>query len=329
MLDGGSEVLFDVTLYELDKNYMRNIGATTPGSINAFDLVQAATALVAANQSLIDEAISAGLLTLTGTQSEIELKEFLYLVAAGVSGSSQFTSLLGVVGTYGGVPLLGVTLAQGGTFNLLQSSSDVRILDAMQLRSSNRQPASFRSGSRYPIVTATYSGGVSSALASQLAGLTINGQSAASLLAQYGVSATSVTVPQFQYEDLGITLKMTPQVMHNAQVQLVLEMKIEALAGTSINNIPILDNRALSSTVTVPLGQTAMLTTLVTRNEVKSLDGLPGLSELPGFQGTDQNVTRDETELLITITPHLVRSGALHIASRRLAAVHTGNGGGQ
>jgi general secretion pathway protein D len=325
ILDGGSEVLFDVKLYELDRTYTKQLGAQLPASANVFSLTQAAQNLISANQTLIQEAITSGALTLTSNAAENELLELEVLVAAQVSGSSEFTDLLAVLGHFDGLPLAGLSLASSSTFNLLLASSDVRILDDVQLRSSNHQDASFKAGSRYPIVTATYSGGVSSALSSQLAGLTINGQSAASLLAQYLGSSSSLTVPQFQYEDLGITLKMTPSILHSTEVQVKLDMKIEALAGSSINSIPILDNRAFTSTITVPAGQTAMLATLVNTDEVKSLDGLPGLSELPGFQGTDQNVEKDSTELLITITPHIVRSGSLHIASRRLASPHTGN----
>lgn len=103
-------------------------------------------------------------------------------------------------------------------------------------------------------------------------------------------------------------------------------MKIEALAGSSINSIPILNNRALASTITVPAGKTAMLATLVTSSEMKALTGLPGLSELPGFEGTDQDRQKSSTELLITITPHIVRNGRLQVASKRIATVRTGQG---
>ena len=248
-----------------------------------------------------------------------------FLVAAGVSGSSEFTTLLGVVGTDGGLPLAGVSVASGGTFDLGLTSTDVRLLDAAQVRAGNRQVATFREGERYPVVTGTYSSGASSTLASSLSGLNVNGTSVSSLLSQY-LGSNTTTVPEFQYEDLGITLKLTPQVLHNNEVSLAMDMKLEALAGTSINNIPILNNRALTSTITVPAGKTAMLATLVTTNEVKGLTGLPGLSELPGFQGTEQDLQKSRTDLLITITPHIVRGGRIEISSRRLAAVRTGPG---
>jgi general secretion pathway protein D len=323
MLDGGSEVLFDVTLYEIDKTSDNNIGLTLPASAGVFDLITSAQNLITSNQSLINQAIAGGLLTLTGSVGANELAELVFLVAAGVSGSAQFTSLLGTLGTYDSLPLLGVSLAAGTTFNMALNSTDVRILDKVQIRSSNHQPVNFRAGTRYPVITATYSSGVSSSLASQLSGLNINGTSVSSLLSQY-LGSSNVSVPQFQFEDLGITLKMTPQILHDDEVYLPLEMKIEALAGSSINNIPILNNRSLTSTITVPAGQTAMIATLVDSSETKALTGLPGLSELPGFQGTDQDRQKSTTELLITITPHIVRSGRIQFSSRRLATVRTG-----
>jgi hypothetical protein len=320
MLDGGSDVLFDINLYEIDTTHTRDLGAKLPSAFQGFSLVQSATSLIASNQSILDAAIQNGLLVLNGSASANELKELAFLIAAGVSGSSQFTSLLGTIGNFDGLPLLGVSVASGTTFEAMLNSSDTRLLDAVQIRSSNKTPVNFRAGSRYPVVTAQYSSGIASSLPASIAGLS---STAAALYAQYA-GASSVTVPQFQFEDLGITLKMTPQIQHNEDVSLALDMKIEALAGGSIDSIPILNNRALTSTISVPIGKTAMLATLVTRNEVRGLTGIPGLSDIPGFQGTDQDIEKDSTELLITITPHIVRTGRLNIASRRLATANTG-----
>lgn len=323
MLDGDSDVLFDVNVYELDKTATNNVGVTLPNAVSGFDVLSAAQNLITSNQSLLNQAVASGLISLTGSAGANELTEVAFLVAAGVSGASQFTELLGVLGTDGGLPLAGLSVASGTTFNMALNSSDVRMLDSMQLRSSNHQPATFRVGTRYPVITGTYSSGVSSSLASSLAGLSVNGTSVSSLLSQYLGSSTA-SVPEFQFEDLGITLKITPQILHSSEVSLALDMKIEALAGTSIDDIPILNNRALTSTFTVPVGNTAMLATLASKNEVKGLTGLPGLNELPGFQGTDQDIENDSTEILITITPHVVRTGRVQISSRRLDTVRTG-----
>lgn len=327
MLNGDAEVLFNVDLYEVDSTVNNNVGAALPTSINAFDLLTSAQNLITANQSLLNQAIASGLLKLTGSTGAQQLAEVAFLIAAGVSGSSQFTSVLGVLGSYNGLPLAGISVPSGATFNLGLNSTDVRMLDALQVRASNHQAATVRAGSRYPVITGTYSSGVSSSLASSLSGININGTSVSSLLSQY-LGSSNVSVPQFQYEDLGVTLKMTPQVLHNEEVSLALNLKIEALAGSSIDSIPILNNRSLTSTVSVPAGQTAMLATLVSTNEVKALTGIPGLNQIPGFQGTEQDLEKDSTELLIVITPHIVRNGRTRVSSRRIDAVRSGPGSG-
>jgi general secretion pathway protein D len=321
MLDGNPEVLFEVSLYELDKTFDNNVGVILPKSAGVFSIAAEAQSLVSANQSLINQAVAAGLLTLNGTPLENLITEVGFLVASGAVTAVQYTNLLGVFG--GGLTLAGLYLGSSATVNLALNSTDVSILDSAQIRAINKQSATFRVGSRYPVVTGTYSSGVSSTLASSLTGLNINGTSVSSLLSQY-LGANSVSVPQFQYEDLGITLKLTPQILRSNTVSLALDMKVEALAGSSINNIPILDNRAMTSTITVPAGQTAMLATLVSSSEMKALTGVPGLNDIPGFQGTNQDRQKGSSALLITITPHIVRSGRMEVSSRRIDTARGG-----
>jgi type II secretory pathway component GspD/PulD (secretin) len=319
ILDGGSDVELDVSLFEIDKTHQVNIGGQLPTAAALFPLYTTAVNLISANQAIIQAAIQAGKLVLTGNLATDLYNELLILIAANVSGSSVFTNLLGVFGHYNGLPLAGLSVTGSATFNLLLNSSDVRLLDAVTIRGASGQELDFRSGTRYPVITSTYSSGVSSGLASSLSGININGTSAASLLSQYLGSTANVSIPTFQFEDLGITLKTKPQVLHTGGVSLTLDMTIEALAGGALNSIPILNSRSLKSTINVPPGQTALLASNLSTTEMRSLNGLPFLSELPGFQGTDQNTEKDRAELLITITPHIIRSGALRIASRPIS----------
>lgn len=328
MLDGSSDVQLDITLYELDQTRTRNFGVTFPSGATAYSLASEINNAISANQAALNAAQQNNLLTLTGSPLQQKLEQLSFLYAAGLLSSTQIselTGLLGTIGNFGGVPLLGVSISSGATVNALLQSSDARIVDAVQLRAGNAQAASFRSGTRYPIVTSTYSSGVSGAAASALAGTTINGQSAASLLAQYGYGTSSVTVPQIQFEDLGLTIKATPRILRNQDVNLALEMKIEALGATALNNIPVLNNRQLTSTVTVPVGQTALLVSQVNINELRAATGFPVLNDLPGFNGTDHNGEKDTAELLIAITPHIVRQSAVRSVSRRLSAPRPGN----
>ncbi len=320
MLDGGTDVLFDVNLYEVSTSKINNVGIAFPSSIGVFSIAAEADSLISTNASLIQQAVAGGLLVLNGTPIQNLITEIEFLVGAGVVTGSQFTNFMGTFG--GGLAYAGLYLGSNASFQLALNASESRLLDSIELRAGSGQPATFRAGSRYPVITGTYSSGVSSGLASSLAGLNVNGTSVSSLISQY-LGGAQASVPQFQYEDLGLTLKLTPTVQHGGEVGLKLDLKLEALAGGSINQIPILDNRAMTSTVSIPPGKTVMLASMVSRNEIRSIDGVPGLSELPGFQGTAKDREIDTDELLISITPHIVRNGALHIESRALAAVHT------
>jgi general secretion pathway protein D len=318
MIDGGAEIMLDVHLYEIDKTHTRNIGAQLPTSAGAFSIAAEATSLVNANQSVLQQAIAAGALTLTGSPIHMLEQEVGFLFVAGLISTSQFSNILGTFG--GGLAFAGLFLGSSSTFNLLLNSSEVHMLDDVQMRVSDNQIGTFRSGTRYPITTSTYSSGVSSSLASSLSGVKINGVSASSLLSQFLGSGNTATVPQIQYEDLGLTLKATPQALKSGQVHVHFDLKIEALGAGSLNGIPVLNNRQLTSDITVPMGQTALLASEVNNLEQHSIEGLPGLSEIPGFQGTDKTAEKDTGELLITITPHIIRKRSSIIASRRLVA---------
>lgn len=317
MLDGDSDVLMDVSLYEIDKSKVRNFGVSLAQSATAYDLASEAQNIITANQATIDAAKAAGLFidhknTLANTLEEIGIIE----AAGGLTATqtAEISGLLGYIGSLGGFPLLGVSVGSGATVNAVLTASDVRVLDSMQLRAANSQKSQFRSGTRYPIITSTYSSGVT--------GLSPALQAAATAA---GISTTSVTIPNIQFEDLGLTLVATPHILRTGEVNIALDLKIISLGSVSLNSIPELNNRQYVSTVTVPAGQSAMLASVVNKSELGSVSGFPGLNDLPGFQGTNKDLDREQTELLIVVTPHVVRQSAMRFTSRRLAFPHVNN----
>ena len=323
LLGGSSDVLLDIKLYEVDRTNTRNIGFQLPTSIGVFSIAQEAQQLVTANQSVINQAIASGIIKTTGNPLTDLLTEAAFLIGSGLANAAQFANFIGTIGN--GISLTGVYISSGATLNLLLNSSDIRMLDALEVRAGSKQDATFRAGTRYPIQTSLYTYGVQGSVASSVAGLNINGTSVGSLLQQY-LGNNQVSVPQIQYEDLGITLKATPTILRDGTVQLKLDLKIESLGAGTINNIPVLNSRQLTSIATVPVGQTALLASEVSSQETKAVQGLPGLSELPGFQSTtNTNKTVNTGELLISITPHLVRESGLHIASRPLLMPYNPN----
>jgi type II secretory pathway component GspD/PulD (secretin) len=302
LMDAAGEVTFEVKLYEMDTTHSTNIGAALPTQFSAFNVDAEATNIVNANQTLVQQAIAQGYIPANASNLTIALD----LIGAGLVQSSLASNLVGTIG--GGALRTGISASTNTTFNLALHSSDVRTIDDIQMRVGDRQEATFREGTKYPIVSSTYSTGVSSAAASALSGINIPGVNVAGLLAQYAGSS-SATIPQVTYEDLGITLTATPVILRAGRINLKLNLKIEALAGGSVNGDPILANRQFTSDITLEEGESAMLVSYVSKTETAALTGLPGLSELPGFQTPTQRTgEKDTSQLVVVVTPHVVRS---------------------
>ena len=139
-----------------------------------------------------------------------------------------------------------------------------------------------------PIQTSSFSS-LSSSLP-KIPGLTGAGNSSGlgSLLSSYANSVPNV--PQVEYQDLGLTLKATPRVMRNDDVALTMDLKIDALSGTSINGNPILDNRAYSGVVTLKKGEGSDDCERTGQVTERAISGVPGFSEIPGLNDvTDKN----------------------------------------
>jgi general secretion pathway protein D len=300
LIDGGSEVMIELKLYSVDRTNQRNIGTQLPQQIGLYNVESTALNIVNTNQSLVNQAIAQGLVPAGSSNIAIALA----LIASGLVQNAQVSSTVATFG--GGITQTGVTVNQNPAFNLALTASDTQALNDMQVRVMDGKPAVFRIGERYPITTATYST-ASPTQTSALNGITINGVSAASLL--NAAVGSPITIPQIQYEDLGLTLKATPTVQKSGAIKMKIELKIEALTSGTVNNIPVLNSQQFNSDVTVNDGATAFLVSTVTRSQAASLNGLPGVSELPGFQtATAVNTTStDSSDLLLLVTPHVTR----------------------
>jgi Flp pilus assembly secretin CpaC len=308
LLTGASDVVIDMKLYAIDKQHTQNLGVILPASLSAFSLASQAQSIVAANQSLITQLIASGVIP--STTSVYELAAYLVFVA-GVGGTSSLLTNSFLL--FGGGATTGVlSVGNSPTINLALSQSDARSLEDVQLRGSDRQTITFKAGTRYPIQTSLFSD-IASTTSSSLSSTTVNGVSLASLLAQYlGTSSTSssAVIPQVQYEDLGLVVTAIPRILRTGDVSMHLEVKVNALSGAALNGIPILSSRQFTSDLTIADGQTAMMISNTNDSETTAVTGVPGLSELPGFQSsTNRNGTRTTGELVLMLTPHIVRLG--------------------
>ena len=131
-----------------------------------------------------------------------------------------------------------------------------------------------------------------------------------------GGSPGQTPYPGSEFIDLGLKIKATPAVHDNDEVTLQLEFEIRALAGSSVNGIPVITNRTVSQTVRVKENETSVITGLLDNQETYSLSGIPGLANLPGlgyaFGTRSKNLT--DNELLILVTPRRMKD---HIRDTR------------
>jgi general secretion pathway protein D len=177
--------------------------------------------------------------------------------------------------------------------NALLTDSRTHILDNPQVRVTAGQKATLKIGEEVPYATGSF--GVPTAVTSTTS-------SAASLLAN----------TQFNYKDVGVTLQIQPYVAANGDI--VIHSKVEVSSVGTPENIggveePEFNDRSDEQFIRLSEGQTSLLGGLIQTQTVKSVTGLPGLSEVPilKYFFSDQNYSVMDDELVITMTPHVVR----------------------
>ena len=283
------QVMLDVRVYQISNTLTRNLGVHIPNQFNLFNIP--ASALAALNgqniQDLINQLIATG-----GINQANNTAISALLAQLQNQQNSIFSQPLATFG--GGKTLTGVSLDQlSAQLSLNQSS--VQTLDHATLRASQANDTTFRMGSRFPILNASFA--------------PIFNTSAISRVIQN--NSFQAAFPSFNYEDLGLTLKAKPAIS-DGEVRLDLELNMRALAGQSFNGVPVIGNREYKGSISLMDGEPAVVASQVTHSETLALSGIPGLGQMPGLNkitATNSKQTEDD-ELLVVITPHIIsRSG--------------------
>jgi pilus assembly protein CpaC len=121
----------------------------------------------------------------------------------------------------------------------------------------------------------------------------------------------SITV---QFRDFGVSLKYTPNVLADGRIQLRVRPEVSdissqgavRIAGTEI---PAITTRMADTTVELGSGQSFMIAGLMSNSASTSIDKYPGLGDVPvlGALFKSNGWKRNETELVIVVTPYLVK----------------------
>jgi type II secretory pathway component GspD/PulD (secretin) len=128
--------------------------------------------------------------------------------------------------------------------------------------------------------------------------------------------------PNVQYIDLGIKMKATPRI-HADDVTLALDLTINSLSSQSFNSIPALNNETLTHTVRLRQDQTSVIASFLAPSNTTNVAGTPGAVGLPGLEwlAQTQNVANQDTEIVILVTPRMVR-----YAERENREIYAGQG---
>ncbi len=281
------EVMLDIKTYEVDHSYARNIGIHIPNNFQMFNIPAGALAALGGQniQDLINQLISGGGINQAGNES-------IQALLAQLQGqqNSIFSQPLATFG--GGLTFMGLSLDQARAL-LSLNESRVHTLEHVTLRASQDKDSTFKIGSRYPILNASFAP-------------IFNNQQISSVLANNSFTAA---FPSVSYEDIGLNMKIKPAIHNSSDVTLQMELQIRTLGNQSLNGVPVISNREYKGGIALKDGEPAVVAGMVTHSEQNAMNGLPGVTRLPAMNWltSENSKQQEDDELLIVITPHIVR----------------------
>ena len=173
---------------------------------------------------------------------------------------------------------LGATIQALATKNLLQILAEPNVLTM------NERPASFLAGGEFPFPT--LQGG--------------------------GAGLGAVTI---QFREFGIRLNFTPYITPRGTIRLNIAPEVSSLDFANAlvvqgYTIPALSTRRVSTEVELEDGQSFAIAGLLDNRVTQSLSKIPGLGDIPvlGKLFQSRQVNKNNTELIVLVTPEIVRS---------------------
>jgi general secretion pathway protein D len=198
----------------------------------------------------------------------------------------------------------------GAVANFVLTDNKTRIIQDPEIRVTDGQKATLKIGNRVPVATGSFQAGV---------GVGVGGGA--------GVVNPLVNT-QFQYIDVGVNIDVTPRVHPDNQVSMKLSIEISAIAGSSniggINQ-PVISQRKIEHDVRLKEGEVSVLGGLIERTVTDNQNGIPGLAQTPltKYLFSDNSHEVQDNEVLIVLTPHIVRLPSITAANLRTMAAGT------
>ena len=269
------EVVVDIAVLEVSKNWQRTLGIAWPGSVG-LALQPPCTSSGTCSSS------SSTTTTATNNGTTPSLYDLAHLKA------TDFAVTVGST-----------------TANLLLTDSSTKILQNPRIRATDAQKATLTIGEKIPVATGSYQTGAATALVSSLVNT------------------------QFQYQEVGVKIEMTPSVHYDNDVTLKIKIEVSSDANqVTISGVtePIIAQNVVEQVIRLREGEASILGGIQTKQDQLSWSGIPGLSSIPILKylfGSKDHQTMDN-ELVFLVVPHVVRTQTLD--PENLQTVDTGTG---
>ena len=224
----------------------------------------------------------------------------------------------------------GQTILKGGWGSLLQENpfgiNPTLSNTALNINGPNSTSATLKAMERYGVArllaepTAT---AVSGESAKMIVGGEIGVPGGSSCIVFQGGGSQPVCTPSVTFKPYGISLNFTPIVLTEGRIQLhlateVTEIDLQNSFSYNSVSIPGFKTRKSESTVELPSGGSIATAGLLTQTSAQAITGLPGLINLPilGALFRSRDFQRNETELLIIVTPYIAKAMSAQDVSR-------------
>jgi general secretion pathway protein D len=190
------------------------------------------------------------------------------------------------------------------TARALLTDATTRIIQNPEIRVTDMQTAKLRIGDRVPFAVGSFQPGIG------------------------GVGVNPLVNTQFQFQDVGVNLDITPRVHSNREISLRVKVEVSAVTGSSnIGGIeqPIFGQRIIEHDIRLREGEVSVLGGMIERAEQVTMTGWPGLASIPFLRYLFSSESKEilENEVLISLTPRIIRLPEITAMNLRPLAVGT------
>ncbi|MBU2495778.1 MAG: hypothetical protein KJ935_04695 [Candidatus Omnitrophica bacterium] len=152
-----------------------------------------------------------------------------------------------------------------------------------------------------------------------------------------GTTVSQIPTQSFEYQDVGITLKITPHISEDRNVRLEIAVEVTKLVSSSVAGsgilAPTIAKRSAQSSVIVNDRETMVLGGLTRNDSDDTMEKIPGFGDIPllGYFFRHKTKKNQQTSLYIFITPTVIttKEEAVTVTEKKKAALGAANKGKQ